>query len=172
MNVALDIIIVLTTVAAAYIGWRMGIIRAGMMAFGLAAGIVLAKFGAPHVTPYVGRVFNDPEMAQAVSVMAIVVGVLIASIVAGAMLRRALKFLFLGWLDASSGAIAGLALLLVVWSAGLNAVVPNVNDVVAETVDGAPVARTLLLKGPTFLNAAPDFVRDYAEARIPSLGIN
>ena len=172
MNVALDIVIVATTVAAAYFGWRLGIVRAGVAVFGIAAGIVLAIYSAPYVTPYVGRVFNDPEMAQAVSVMTVVVGVLVASIVAGAMLRRALKFIFLGWLDESSGAIAGLALLLVMWSAGLNVLVPNLSDELAEVVDRAPVAGTLLGTGPTFLEAAPDIVRDYAVSRIPSLGIN
>ena len=172
MNIALDIVIVATTLAAAYFGWRLGIVRAGMAVFGIAAGIVLAKYSVPYVTPYVGRVFNDPEMAQAVSVMAVVVGVLVASIVAGAMLRRALKFLFLGWLDASSGAIAGLALLLVMWSAGLNVVVPNLSDEMAEIVDRGPVAGTLLSKGPNILEAAPDFVREYTFDRIPNLGIN
>ena len=172
MNIALDIVIVVTTVAAAYMGWRLGIVRAGMAVFGIAAGIVLAKHSAPHVTPYVGRVFNDPEMAQALSVMAVVVGVVVASIVAGAMLRRAFKFLFLGWLDASSGAIVGLALLLVIWSAGLNVIVPNLNDELGEAVDRAPVASTLLREGPTYLESAPDFVRDYAVARIPYLDIN
>lgn len=172
MNVALDVVIVVTTVAAAFVGWRLGIVRAGMAVLGVVAGVVLAKYATPHVTPYVGRVFNDPEMAQAISVMTVVVGVLIASIVAGAMLRRAFKVLFLGWLDASSGAIAGLALLLVVWSAGLNGVVPNLGNELAEAIEHTPVAGSLLKKGPAFLEVAPDFVRDYAAATIPNLGIN
>ena len=172
MNVALDIVIVVTTVAAAYAGWRLGIIRAGMGIFGIVAGLVFAKYATHHVTPYVGLVFNDPEMAQAVSVMTVVLGVLVASIVAGAILRRALKFIFLGWLDESSGAIAGLALLLIVWSAGLNVAVPNLGDELADAVDRAPVAGTLLRTGPTFLEAAPDFVKDYAVTKIPNLGIN
>ena len=172
MNVALDLVVVVTTLAAAYAGWRLGVVRAAMAVFGIAAGIVLAKYGTPHMTPYVGRVFNDTEMAQAISVIAVVLGMLAASIFAGAMLRRALKFVYLGWLDSSSGAIAGLALLLVMWSAGLNAVVPKLNDDLAVAVDHSHVAGILLRQGPTYLEAAPDFVRDYGLARIPRLGIN
>ncbi len=172
MNVALDIAIVVTTVAAAYFGLRLGIIRAGTAVSGIVGGVMLAKYSSPHVTPYVGRVFNDPEMAQAISVMAVVLGVLIASIVAGVMLRRAFQFLFLGWLDASAGAIAGFALLLGVWSVGLNVVVPNLSDELAEVVERAPVAGTLMRKGPALLEAAPGFVRDYAVARVPGLAIN
>jgi membrane protein required for colicin V production len=172
MNVAFDIVIVLTIAAAAFTGYRLGIVRAGMAAFGIAAGFATAKYSAPPITPYVGRVFNDPEMAQAVSVMAVVFGVLVVSIVAGALLRRGLKFLLLGWLDSSAGAIAGVALLLVMWTAGLNVVVPNLNDNLAEAVERSHVAGTILRVGPGFLDSAPEFVRDYAEARIPVLGIN
>ena len=172
MNVALDIVVVVTTVAAAYAGWRLGILRAGMAVFGIAAGIVLAKYATSHVTPYVSLVFDDPEMAQAIGVMAVVVGVLIASIVAGAMLRRAFKFLFLGWLDSSTGAVVGVAVLLVMWSAGLNVAMPNLSDELAEAIDRAPVAGTVLRQGPLYLEAAPDFVRDYAVARLPDFDIN
>ena len=172
MNVALDIVVVLTTVAAAYAGWRLGILRAGMAVFGIGAGVVLAKYATSHLTPYVGLVFDDPEMAQAVSVMAVIVGVLIASIVAGTILRRVFKLLFLGWLDSSTGAVVGVAVLLAMWSAGLNVVGPNLSDELAEAIDRAPVAGTVLRQGPLYLEAAPDFVREFAVAKLPDLGID
>ena len=163
MSTSLDIVIVITIVAATYFGWRLGILRTGMPLAGIGAGIFLANHSSPQLAQYVGQFVDDQDLAQTISLWTVVLGLGAISIVLGVIMRRVFQFVFLGWLDGTAGAVTGLALILVVWSVGLNYAGPALGEAIMESVDRAPLAGTILREGPTLLDATPDFVKGYAE---------
>ncbi len=159
----LDVVIVATALVAAYLGWRVGMVRVGMGLVGLGGGIVLAGYSATQVTPYMAEYVSEPDLAYAFSFLVVALATAAVAIFVGGLLRRFLKLIFLGWLDGTAGAALGMALMVGVWSVGLPSAGPAINEEFIESIDETPVAGTILREAPRLLDLAPDFVDEAAD---------
>ena len=165
----LDIVIIVTVLVGAYLGWRMGMARAGMALAGLGVGIVLARYLGPEVAPYFER-FVDEEVAYRLGFTAVTVGVFAASVVVGAVLRRFFRLIFLGWLDGAAGAAVGLVVMAAIWSVGLHFVGPTLGDDFIDSAEESAVAGPMMRGAPRLLDAA-SLADEYATERIWDLDL-
>ena len=156
----LDIVIIVTVMVGAYLGWRMGMAGTGMALAGLGVGIVLARYVGSEVGSYF-EMFLDDEVAYRLGFAVVTVGVFAASVVLGTVLRRFLRLIFLGWLDGAAGAAVGLVVMATIWSAGLHFVGPDLGEEFLDSVNESAVAGPLMQGAPRLFDAA-SLADDYA----------
>ena len=96
-------------------------------------------------------------------------GVTALSVALGVVVRRVLKFVFLGWIDGVAGAAAGVVPVVAVWSVGLHFAEPRFDDRFNKVVDGSPLVGTMLREAPKVFGAVPgvlpDVLKQYANDR-------
>ena len=165
----LDIALAITAMVGAFLGWRLGMIRPLVALVGAGTGIVLAKYHAFDISHQLGQVVDDERLAYTISFVAVAVAVTAMSIALGIVVRRLLKFVFLGWVDGVAGAAAGLVLVVAVWSVGLHFAEPSFNDRLNRAVDGSPLVGTMLREAPKVFGAVPGVLKGYATDRVRDL---
>ncbi len=147
----LDIIIVIVIAVFAFLGLRMGIIKAVLSLVGLIVGVVLA---GRYYVPFSEQLtfISSDNIAKIVAFAVILIGVMVIARVAAGLLKRVVSMLMLGWVDRVGGAIFGLVLgatlcgaLLAIWIKYL-----GMADVIADSalsfllLDRLPMALALL----------------------------
>jgi len=137
-----DAVIIVIALIGAYIGYKQGLIRAVFSVIGLIAGVAIAGRYSP----------GGAEWAYIVSFILIVVAILIAANLIGAVIiKRFIKFIMMGWLDSLGGAVLGLFVGALLVAAILSAVVnweaaqPFVSGV-EKAIDDSPLANLLMEK--------------------------
>ena len=163
MSNGLDIVILIMAVVAGYMGWRIGLVRAGRGLVGTGGGIFLAQQYTYKVTPYVAEFITNPELAYLVGYGAMVLGAFVASMFIGTIARRFLQLIFLGWADRAAGAAAGLALMLGVLAVGLSLAGPLVEVGFPGIVENSRLGQTLVEDAPQLLGMALAPVKEYVE---------
>ena len=117
----LDLIIVIAIAIFAFLGLRMGIIKAVLSLAGLIVGVVLAgRYYAPFSEQL--TFISSDNVAKIVAFAIILIGVMVVARVVAGLLKRLVSMLMLGWVDRVGGAIFGLVLgatlcgaLLAIW---------------------------------------------------------
>ncbi len=112
----LDFVILAVLLISLFLGLKIGLIKAGLSLAGLLAGIVLA---GRYSIPLAQRLTFIPQAkwAEVVAFALIVIG---AGVVAGLLamlLRSVARAMMLGWIDRLGGAVFGLALGALLFSA-------------------------------------------------------
>jgi membrane protein required for colicin V production len=117
-----DVTIVTALIVSAVLGLFWGLIRQVAATFGLILGIVLAGAYYKNVSGFLhpdtgGGLIGDPNVANLLAFVLILVGVSLGIGIIASVLRTVLGLLFLGWLDHLLGALLGvfqMALLMAV----------------------------------------------------------
>jgi len=150
----LDLVIVVVLAIAAFLGLRIGIIKAVLSLAGVIVGVVLAgRYYTPlaDVLPF----FSETSTAAKIVAFAIIlIGVMVVAAVAARFLKWAASAIMLGWVNHLGGAVLGLVLggifcgaLLAIWVKWLGA---------GDTITGSMIAPILLDKFPMVLGLLPD----------------
>ncbi len=150
----LDLVIVVVLAVGAFLGLRMGIIKAILSLAGVIVGVVLAGqyyIALADALPF----FSETSSAAKIVAFAIIlIGVIVIAAVAARFLKWAASAMMLGWVNHLGGAALGLALgaifcgaLLAIWVKWLG---------VGSTITESLVAAILLDKFPLILALLPD----------------
>jgi len=117
----LDIVIIIAIAISAYLGLRIGIIKAALSLAGLIVGVILA---GRYYIPLSQQLSFIPQanIAKIVAFAIILIGVMIIAAVAAVLLKWAVSKMMLGWVNRLGGAVFGLVLgaifcgaLLAIW---------------------------------------------------------
>jgi len=157
----LDIVILVALVIAAFLGLRMGLIKAVLLLAGIIVGVVLAG----HYSGPLGErltFISSEGVAKGVAFAVIMLAVLAVVAIVTALLTWATKVVMLGWVNRLGGAILGLFLgalfcgaLLAMWVHFLG---------IAEVIAESAIATILLDRLPMVLALLPgefDGVRSF-----------
>ncbi|MFC1952253.1 CvpA family protein [Chloroflexota bacterium] len=150
----LDLVIVVVLAVGAFLGLRMGIIKAVLSLAGVVVGVVLAGryyVALADVLPF----FEETSTAAKITAFVIIlIGVMVIATVAARFLKWAASAMMLGWVNHIGGAVLGLVLgatflgaLLAIWVKWMGA-----GDTITESI----IAPVLLDKFPMVLGLLPD----------------
>ena len=150
----LDLVIIVVLAVAAFLGLRVGIIKAVLSLAGVIVGVVLAGQyyeALADILPFFSETSNA---AKVVAFIIILIGVMIVATVLARLLKWAASVMMLNWVNHLGGAIFGLILgailcgaLLATWVKWL-----GIGSTLVESV----VAAILLDKFPLILALLPD----------------
>jgi len=150
----LDLVLVVVLAVGAFLGLRMGIIKAVLSLAGVIVGVVLAGqyyIALADILPFFSE---TSDAAKIVSFAIILIVVMVIAAVAARFLKWAASVMMLGWVNQLGGAVLGLILgaifcgaLLAIWVKWLGA-----GDVITESM----IAPVLLDKFPLILALLPD----------------
>ncbi len=150
----LDLVIVVVLALGAFLGLRMGIIKAVLSLAGVIVGVVLA--GQYHVALADALPFfsETSSVAKIVAFAIILIVVMVIAAVAARFLKWTASAMMLGWVNHFGGAALGLVLgaifcgaLLAIWVKWLGA---------GDTITESMIAPVLLDKFPLILALLPD----------------
>ena len=158
----LDLVLVVVLAVGAFLGLRMGIIKAVLSLAGVIVGVVLAGqyyAALANVLPF----FSETSSAAKIVAFAIIlIVVMVIAAVAARFLKWAASAMMLGWVNHLGGAVLGLVLgaifcgaLLAIWVKWLGA---------GDTITESMIAPVLLDKFPMVLGLLPgefDTIRSF-----------
>ncbi|MDP3062524.1 MAG: CvpA family protein [Chloroflexota bacterium] len=158
----LDIVVLVATAIAAFIGWFVGVLRAIVGLAGLVVGVVVAsRFHAGLADSIISKFISSPSAAKVVAFLIIVVLVLLLAMVLGGILKKVLSLLMLGWTDKVVGLALGVVVCLAVFSALLSAVYANSLFDLRSTMDSSFLGSFLLDQYGSLLEALKLVPRDF-----------
>ena len=162
----LDIVILVMTGVAALIGWRIGLVHTALSIVGIAVAIVLAGDFFQDVAPLFERIVDSENGANVLGFLLVFVVVLLAAAIVGAIVRKVLAKLMLGWIDAVGGLVLGAFLSLVLVSAVLSVVdsfpILDLEETIAESVIGS-----FLVEDFDVVLTAPELLPDDLTSKLP-----
>ncbi len=133
----LDAVILVVSAIIAVTGLRMGGVGFAAIGLGVLVGIAMASRLQAKLEPVFSGFIDSENGSEIAAFIAILVIIIFVSVVAGAVLRRILKVVMLGWLDQLAGLGAGL---IVAFSLG-SAFLSNIQSFpildLQDTIDGS-----------------------------------
>lgn len=157
----LDIAVLVSTLVAGYLGWRLGSIRFLAVGLGAGAGILIASHQYQEVVPYFAGFISNPELAEKAGFSTLAVGVFVATLFLGLVVRRILGVLFLGWLDGASGVAMGVSLVLLAWFLALGYAAPFLTGEFREAAIHSRTTRIMLDESHRVINLVPGPVGEF-----------
>ncbi len=157
----LDIVLLVLLAMAAFLGLRIGIIKAALSLAGLIVGIILAGRYYGSLAQHLGFIPGD-GVAEVVAFIVILLGVVIIALVLALLLKWATSAIMLGWVDRLGGAIFGLLWGAILYGALLVMWLKYVS--VSEAIVESTVASILVKSFPLVLALLPqelDAVRSF-----------
>ena len=139
----LDIVILTTGGFVALVGLGIGGLQIASMAAGSLVGIALSSRFHDQVSPVFSRFTDSDNGAEVAALVAIFVVVLIASVLAGTLVRGVFQKLTLGWLDKVVGMGLGVVVTFAVASAALSAIQSYPTLGMDETIAGSTLGSFL-----------------------------
>ena len=103
----LDLVILIIVGLGAFLGLKIGVIRAGFTALAIFVGSVLGGQLSDDIGELFSGIDSDSAVATVVSYAIIISISLTAAAIASAVLRKVVYVLFLGWADKLAGAALG-----------------------------------------------------------------
>ena len=105
----LDIVILIIVGLSAYMGLKIGVIRAALTALGIFVGSILGGQLSDDIGGWFSGIDSDSALATVISYAMIISVCLIAAAIASVILRKVAYVLFMGWADKLAGVALGLA---------------------------------------------------------------
>ena len=137
----LDIIILVIAGVAALIGWRIGLVHTALSIVGIAVAVVLAGDFFKDVAPLFEGAVDSENGANVLGFLLVFVVILLITAILGAIIRKVLTKLMLGWIDTVGGLVLGAFLSLALVSAVLSVVdsfpILDLEETIAESVIGS-----------------------------------
>jgi len=149
----LDIVILVIAVIPAFLGLRIGIIKAVLSLAGLIVGIILAGH---YYVPLSEQLSFIPQagVAEVVAFVIILIGIMVVAGVLARLLKWATSVVMLGWVNHLGGAVFGLVLGALLCSALLATWVKFLG--IAEATSESSLAVILLDRFPAVLALLPE----------------
>lgn len=105
----LDIVFFVIIAVSAFMGLKIGLIRAGFTALGIFVGSVLGGQLSDDIGGRFAGIDSDSAVATVISYAIIITLCLTAAAVASVIVRKALNLLLMGWADKLAGGALGIA---------------------------------------------------------------
>ena len=105
----LDIVILVIVGVSAFMGLKIGLIRAALTALGIFVGSILGGQLSDDIGGRFGSIDSDSAAATVISYAIIISVCLIAAAIASVILRKVVNILFMGWADKLAGLALGIA---------------------------------------------------------------
>ena len=144
-----DAAIIIVALISAYIGYKQGLVRTVFGFIGLIVGITLAGQWSDSLADLLSS--DKVQWAYVVAFAIILIVVLVAANLAGAVLKGFIRFMMLGWLDSLGGIVLGLfvgaiAVAAIFTSVGLWAhyMDGEVESTLAEAIGDSALANLLI----------------------------
>ena len=115
----LDIVLLIIIGLVAAVGYRVGLVQAATTLVGILIAIVLASRFHDNVDGLVSTLTSNENAQEVGGYILIFVVVLLASLVAGAVVRKVLNVLMLNWVDKLGGFALGVIIAFAVASAAM-----------------------------------------------------
>jgi len=153
MSFWLDIVIVVALAISAFLGLKIGIIKAVLCLAGVIVGVSLAgQFYVPLSEQL--SFIPQSDVAEVVAFAIILIGVTVAAVILARLLKWAASVVMLGWVNHLGGAVFGLVLgaifcgaLLLIWVKWVG---------VGSTITESSMSAFLLEKFPLILALLPE----------------
>ena len=104
----LDVALILIVGVSAYMGLKIGLIRAGFTAMGVFVGTILGGQLSDDIGGFFSGIDADSAVASVISYALIITACLIAAATASMVLRKVISVLLMGWADKLAGAALGI----------------------------------------------------------------
>ena len=156
----LDIVIVVVVAISAFLGLRIGLIKAVLSLAGLIVGIILAGHYYVALSEQLSFI-PQANVAEIVAFAIILVGIMVIASVLASLLKWVASVIMLGWVNRAGGAFLGLVLAAIFCSALLAIWVKFFGS---GLVTEAFLAKVLLDKFPLILGLLPsefDAIRSF-----------
>lgn len=108
-GILLDLGVVVLVVGGAFRGHRRGLIREGLAFGGLAVGLLLASEWYQELAGIMAPFVGGGRLVALVAYLGMVLAVLLGATLLTVVMRRMLRWLFIGWLDSMGGVLFGAA---------------------------------------------------------------
>jgi len=157
----LDIVIIVVIAISAFIGLRIGLIKAVLSLAGLIVGVILAGHYYAPLSEQLSDIIPQANVAEIVAFAIILVGIMVIASVLASLLKWAASVIMLGWVNRAGGAFLGLVLAAIFCSALLAIWVKFFGS---GLVTEAFLASVLLDKFPLILGLLPsefDAIRSF-----------
>ena len=157
----LDIVIIVVIAISAFIGLRIGIIKAVLSLAGLIVGVMLAGHYYVPLSEQLSDIIPQANVAEIVAFAIILVGIMVIASVLASLLKWVASVIMLGWVNRAGGAFLGLVLAAIFCSALLAIWVKFFGS---GLVTEAFLASVLLDKFPLILGLLPsefDAIRSF-----------
>ena len=113
----LDIAILVIVGISAFMGMKIGVIRAAFTALGIFVGSILGGQFSDDIGARFSSIDSDSAVATVISYAIIISACLIVAAIASVVIRKVVYVLFMGWVDKLAGVALGLAAGVVVSAA-------------------------------------------------------
>jgi len=157
----LDIVIIVVIAISAFIGLRIGLIKAVLSLAGLIVGVILAGHYYVPLSEQLSDIIPQANVAEIVAFAIILVGIMVIASVLASLLKWVASVIMLGWVNRAGGAFLGLVLAAIFCSALLAIWVKFFGS---GLVTEAFLASVLLDKFPLILGLLPsefDAIRSF-----------
>ena len=155
----LDLILVMSLILMAFVGFSRGLLRTVIPLVGLVIGVVVA---GRYYDALAHVVSSDSDAAYVAAFAIIVVAFLIAAVILAEVLHKLLSTIFLGWVDHLAGLLFGVLFGVIIAGAVLDVLLKH--SVGVSTIQDSGVASFVVDKFPAAHSLMPrdfDRVKDF-----------
>ena len=139
----LDIALIIGLIGGAFMGLRIGLIRAGFTAAGITVGFLIVGQAADDLAGWLGRYTTNESLATVFGYAVTITVSTVVVVVAGMIVKKLVYALFLGWVDRLAGFALGLTASVVISAI---AIVGIVNMVYSSEEPGDGQRASILAK--------------------------
>lgn len=166
----LDIVIIVVVATAAFSGWRVGIVKAMVTFVGMVAGVYLASVFHSQAGDAVGAVVENETLAAWLGYALVFIIVMGAAFAAGAVIRKMMALVLLGWVDRLTGATAGLVIAVGILMALLIPVRNSATLSLGDAIKNSSLASAITAAAPQLEAILPggfDDLTDFLSEQLP-----
>ena len=110
----LDIALIIGLIGGAFMGLRIGLIRAGFTAAGITVGFLIVGQASDDLAGWLGRYTTNESLATVFGYAVTITVSTVVAVVAGMIVKKLVYALFLGWVDRLAGFALGLTASVVI----------------------------------------------------------
>lgn len=164
----LDILILVSTGAAAIGGWAVGLVRVALSLVGIVVAIVLARNYFPDAGHLLGGIIDNSNAENVLGFTVIFLLVLVVTVVLSSILNKMMGALMLGWANKLGGLVMGGFLAFCLASVMLSVVdsfpILNLEEAISESYLGG-----FLLDEFNVVLRAPNLLPDDLKSELPGI---
>ena len=139
----LDIALIIGLIGGAFMGLRIGLIRAGFAAAGITVGLLIVGQASDDLAGWLGKYTTNESLATVFGYAVTITVSTVLAVAAGMIVRKLVYALFLGWVDRLAGFALGLTASVVISAI---AIVGIVNMVYSSEESGDGQRASVLAK--------------------------
>ena len=134
----LDIALIIGVIGGAFMGLRIGLIRAGFTAAGITVALLIIGQAADDLAGWLGKYTTNASLATVFGYAVTITVSMVVATAAGMIVQKLAYALFLGWVDRLAGFALGLTASVIIFAIGIVGIVNLVYSPEAPGVGQLP----------------------------------